>query len=104
MKYCLSSSLVLATLVTTQALSLITPVNAQQIPAPVANGILHPRESSFFREGREKFEKEIRFLFRNSRSPLEVPLKINREQTQIRRQRSLFDNPLNLPDNKVPSD
>lgn len=102
MKSYISSSLAIATLLTTTTLSFITPVTAQQIPSPVANGILHPKESSFFRIGREKFEKEIQFLLRSSRSPLENPLKVNCEQIQIRRQRSLLDNPQDLPNNKVP--
>jgi len=101
MKYCTASSFVLATLVTTQVLSFIIPVTAQQVPSPVANGILHPKESNFFTEGRDKFEKEIRFLLRANRSPLEVPLKVNREQTQIRKQRSLLDNPQYFPDKKA---
>ncbi|MBU7584002.1 MAG: hypothetical protein KAF91_14005 [Nostoc sp. TH1S01] len=100
MKSCLASRLVIATVVTTGALSLITPVTAQQIPAPVANGIYHPRESSFFREGREKFEREIRFLSRSSISSLESILKITPEKTPVIKQ-PLLENPQSFPGKKA---
>ncbi|BBD58067.1 hypothetical protein NIES2109_08360 [Nostoc sp. HK-01] len=100
MKYSISSHLVIATLVTIGALSLITPVNAQQIPETVANGIYHPRESSFFREGREKFEREIGFLQQSSSYSPESILKITPVETPIIKQPPL-ENPRNLPDNKA---
>ncbi|MBE9208316.1 hypothetical protein IQ244_17635 [Nostoc sp. LEGE 06077] len=104
MKYSISYSLVMATLVTIEALLSITPINAQQIPETVANGIYHPRESSFFREGREKFEREIGFLQQNSSYSPESILKITPQSTPIIKQPPL-ENPQYLPNNKaLPSD
>ncbi|AFY41783.1 hypothetical protein Nos7107_1128 [Nostoc sp. PCC 7107] len=94
----------MATLVATGALLSITPVNAQQTPETVANGIYHPRESRFFREGREKFEREIGFLQKDSISSLEGILKITPQPTPIIKQ-PLLENPQYLPNNKaLPSD
>jgi hypothetical protein len=64
----------------TVVLFFTTPITAQQVPQPVINGVLHPRESNFFREGREKLEKEIQLLLKRSIFPPEDPLKVNQIQ------------------------
>ncbi|ALF51965.1 hypothetical protein ACX27_02400 [Nostoc piscinale CENA21] len=99
-KSCTASRLLIATVVTTGALSLITPVNAQQTPETVANGIYHPREATFFREGREKLEREIGFLSKNSISAPESILKITPAKTPVIQQPPL-DNPQYLPEKKA---
>jgi hypothetical protein len=80
-------------------LLLTTPVLAQQIPAPVINGILHPRESSFFREGREKVEKEIQRLAQR-RSLSATILKIRLEKNQRQRKQAPNNQPQVLPSDK----
>lgn len=80
-------------------LLLATPVIAQQVPSPVINGVLHPRESSFFREGREKFEREIQ-RFTQRRNLPETLLKIRLEKIERQEKRSPENKPQVLPSDK----
>ncbi|MBD2451548.1 hypothetical protein H6G76_31415 [Nostoc sp. FACHB-152] len=80
-------------------LLLTTPVLAQQAPAPVINGISHPRESSFFREGRERFEKEIQILAQR-RSLSATILKIRLQKIERHEKRSPNNQPQALPSDK----
>lgn len=87
---------------TTLSLGLLitTPAVAQQVPASVINGVLHPRDSSFFREGREKFEKEIQ-RFTQTMSLSDTILKIRLEKIQRQEKRSLDNKPQVLPSDKL---
>lgn len=80
-------------------LLLTTPVVAQQVPAPVINGVLHPQESRFFREGREKFEREIQRL-NQSRSLSNTLLRIRLEKIERQERRSPDNKPQVFPSNK----
>lgn len=77
-------------------LLLTTPVLAQQALDPVINGILHPRESSFFREGRERFEKEIQILAQRRNLSATI-LKIRLEKIERQKKRSPNPQPQILP-------
>jgi hypothetical protein len=86
---------------TTLSLGLLitTPVVAQQVPSSVINGVLHPRESSFFREGREKFEKEIQ-RFTQTVSLSDTILKIRLEKIERQQKPSPDNKPQVLPSDK----
>jgi hypothetical protein len=76
-------------------LFLTTPVVAQQVPQvppSVTHGIFRPRESSFFKEGREKFEKEIQRL-NQRRSLSDKLLKIRLEKIERQEKRSHQQSP-----------
>jgi hypothetical protein len=63
---------------------LITPAAEANSYQPVINGILHQQqENDFFKQGREKFEEEIKLLIQRSRSTPHEILKINPEVLQI---------------------
>ncbi|MBD2438460.1 hypothetical protein [Nostoc sp. FACHB-110] len=98
MKNILSNCLQATTL--SLGLLITSPVLAQQLPpAPVLNGVLHPRDDKFFVEGREKLETEIQNLSLE-RSLADTLLKIRTEKIE-RQEKPLPDNqPQTLPLNK----
>lgn len=87
---------------TTLSLGLLitTPVLAQELPpAPVLNGVLHPRDDSFFAEGRKNFEIEIQNLSQE-RVLADTLLKIRTEKIERQEKRSPDNQPQVLPLNK----
>jgi hypothetical protein len=75
---------------------LITPAAAEGTNSyqSVVNGILHQtQENDFFKQGREKFEREIQLLMQRSRSTPHQILKINPEVLQIQEMLSPLEKP-----------
>jgi hypothetical protein len=64
-----------------------TPVAASQ-NQQIVNGLLHPTENNFFKEGREQFEREIQMLLHQPPSTSLRLLKISPELLHIQEERS----------------
>ncbi|MBW4670034.1 MAG: hypothetical protein KME60_22140 [Cyanomargarita calcarea GSE-NOS-MK-12-04C] len=63
------------------------PVAASQ-NQQILNGLLHPTEDNFFKEGREQFEREIQMLLHQPPSSFDRLLKISPKLLQIQEERS----------------